>query len=322
MPDFATETRTAGKGSPLPASFAPFAFGGEVSDEMHPPAIPMAMENIRANCARGLPTLRWQKYRPENFLICGGGPSIKTTLPILKEEIAKGGKTIAINDTYDWLVDRGIIPDYFAMCEIEPWPINFIRKPQRQTMFCLPSLAHTSAFERLKDFNILLWHLPMGIGEEGEYTKAALDGQGNRELVISGGEAMSIRAIPMGGVLGFRRFQMFGVDGSFMSCDDPDAPYPEENSTHVYHNRVKDDVPGCTLHPRKFWHGGRIFWSHHCYARQMLDLIRYCRIRQHMFTLKCHGDGMVQHAHRMAHPRQYEDNPPLMDMNAGMVPAA
>lgn len=297
MPDFANAPEG---GVPLPSGFAPFEFGGDVSDEMHGPAIPMAMENIRANCARGLPTLKWQsKARPETMLICGGGPSIKEHIGTLKDEIAKGGKVFAINDTHDWLLDQGITPDYFGMCEIEPWPVDFITKPQKETTYCLPSLAHTTAFDRLQDFNVLLWHCWMGIGEDPEIIKAGSDNQ----LLISGGEAMSIRAIPLSMVMGYRNFQMFGVDGSF----------PEDAPTHAYYDRRKD-IPDAILHPREFWHGGKVFWSHHCYARQMLDLIRYCRIHGHMFTLKCHGDGLVQHAHKMAFPQQYDAHQPLMEM--------
>ena len=303
MPDFAQEAKeVAGGGVALPLNFYEFSHGGAVSDEMSPGVIPLAFSNIRTNCARGLPTLRWQKARPEELLICGGGPSIKESLPVLREEIAKGGKVFAINDTYDWLIENDIIPDYFGMCEIEPWPIEFVKYPHKDTVFCLPSLADVGAFERLKDYEILLWHCGTAMGEESEVGKASKDG--NVELLIYGGEAMSIRAVSFGSVLGFRRFQMFGVDGSGT----------EGASSHVYHDRQKDDVPGCKLTFGQFWHAGRIFWSHHCYARQMLDLIRYCRMYGHMFTLKTHGDGLVQHAHRMAFPDQYSDNPPLMRM--------
>lgn len=294
MPDFSAIVQQGEGRVPLPEHFN-VEFSDMVSDEMHPPAIPMAMENIRANCARGLPTLRWQKPQlledgtPRSLLICAGGPSIKQNMDLLRSQIERGGKVFAINDTYDWLIDQDIVPDYFGMCEIEPWPHDFVTKARKETLFCLPSPAHTSAFERLAEFNILLWHCWLGIGEDDELQKSSLDGK--TELMISGGEAMSIRAISIGNVLGYRDVQMFGVDGSF------------EDVSHVYYHRA--DLDSGVLN---VWHAGRIFKTHYCYARQMYDLLRFCKVQQHLFRLRCHGDGLVQWMHRNAFPEQYEDD--------------
>jgi hypothetical protein len=288
--------------SPPPAFTVPFA--SLYSTEMSEHQIPDALSHMRENSKRPLPRLKFGNYRPDTLLICAGGHSIKENLDLLRQKHDAGNPIIAINDTYDWLVEQGIVPEMFAFCEIDPWPKEFVKHARKETTFYVPSLAHSSALDRLKDFNVVLWHLWMGIGENEEVCGE------KSPLLIGGGESMAMRCPNLGIVLGFRNMEMFGVDGSF----------PAGAATHVYHDRRNNtDVPGCTLAPGigNFWYHGRVFESHYCYARQAIDLHKFCSIWQHTFRLKVHGDGFVAYVHRTNFPQQYQEHPPLMDMDGG-----
>jgi len=261
----------------------PDHFRLETSDEFEPSQLEDALDNIRINVKRDLPVLKLEsaEYAREgkSLLICAGGPTLKDHI----EEIKRAdGCVFAINDTYDYLVEQGIVPWGFGMMEIAPWPHDFLKHANKDTKYFLASMAHPTAFDRLEGFDVTMWHAWAGIGED------AIIGPGVYK--VTGGEALSIRAINLGLMLGFREFEMYGVDGCFAE------------ETHAYYDR--DDIQEGT---QEVWFGGRLFKSHYYLARQAKDLARLCKIHHHLFKLKTHGDGLVQYSHRTMFPEQYEE---------------
>lgn len=289
---------TQGAPSPAPPIFSKLV----TSDEFHPPQIPEAMANLHINLARGLPNLRVRKPTARPMFIVAGGPSLKETFPELLRRLGREPKPriLAVNDVYDWLYERGVVADYFAMKEVAPWPKEFLRYPRPQTEFLMSSLSNPMCFDRLKGFNVTLWHAPTApekttkaVNQLPGYCEAIV-AHDPHAIIVGGGEAISIMAINLGYALGHRRFEMFGVDGCYP--DDPEA------DSHVCMNRRPRGV--CKI---RVGEDGRVFDSHYYLARQADDLRRVCLHIGHMFRLKCHGDGLVQHVHRLIAPHEYED---------------
>jgi hypothetical protein len=287
----------AGFGSPpAPDGFAPL----RTSDEFTPHQISDAQDHMRANVAyckaRGIPTLTWSDRRERTgpLLICGGGPSLKETKiqGELRDLIAKGGQTLAINDTHDWLYERGIVPDMFAMQEIDPWPADFIRHANDHTTYYLASFAHPSAFQRLEGRKVVMFHSYGGIGEN-EILGQIDPGQ----PLICGAEAMSIRSINLGWALGWGQppadLHMFGVDG----C------YRRDENSHAYMDRKwhAETIIPVDSHGNR----GPEFLAPYYLARQADDLRRVVKNLGHLFKLTTHGEGLVQWVHRAMAPEQY-----------------
>lgn len=258
------------------------------SDEFEPSQVEEACDNIRENVAwcreRGVPRLTWsdRAERKGPLLICGGGPSLKDTEGELRDLIAQGGTVLAINDTHDWLYDRGIVPDMLAMHEIAPWPIDFITRANTKTTYYLASFAHPTAYERLKDCKVVMFH-SYG-GPPTDPTVAELD---PGHPIITGGEAMSLRSINLGWFLGWTDIHTFGVDG----C------YRVGTSSHTYFDRPMD--------ASEVTCAGRTFIAPYYLARQADDLRRLLIAQGHLFNLTTHGDGLVQHLHRTMMPLAY-----------------
>jgi hypothetical protein len=255
----------------------------ETSDEFTPHQIPDAIRHIQLALDRGLPSLRMGKEHEGTLVICGGGHTIKDHLEDIRRKSQDPRfKIFAINDTYDWLHENGIVPWGFGMMEIASWPDTFVKRADKRTKFFIASMAHPISFNRLEGYDVTLWHAWGGIGED----KIVAERDPGAPLVC-GGEGLSIRAINLGFALGFRDFEMYGVDGSYTG-----------DTSHVYFDRK---------HPRQtIWWGGRLFPSAYYLARQADDLRRFCKNWHHIFKLRCYGDGLVQHVHRTCWPDQYQ----------------
>lgn len=282
------EVQKIGEGPLAPPS--PFEQGFQTSDHMHTPQIDEALENVRINCAReDVPDLEVAEPHDGTLMICGGGPSLKDTIEQVEQRYLKGYRIIAINDTYDFLRERGIIPDYFAMAEIAPWPKAFLERAHVGTAYYLADIAHHSCYERLKGYNVIRWHL--GVMEDDAFYEPYRDvikSHFKRWHTIGGGEAVSTKAIALGSAWGFRDFEMYGVDG----C------YREGHSSHAYLHRF-------TSWPELITCAGRQFLAPYYLARQADDIRRMCELWGDQFKLRCYGDGLVQHMHRAYWPSMY-----------------
>lgn len=284
------DVQQAGLGGAL-APPRPFDEFFETSDEMHTPQIDEALENARANCAREIADLKISQPHGGTLLICGGGPSLLDTFEQVKRRVQRENvEVIAINDAYDWLVERDVIPRYFAMAEIAPWPKDFLVNAKPSTTYLLADIAHPSAYSRLYGFpDVIRWHLAVSDGDpfKEPYYKL-LNDTFKLWYAVQGGEAVSTKAISLGIAMGYRDFEMYGVD----------ACYRDGTGTHAYFNRPSSwpELVSC---------GGRQFLSPYYLARQANDIRRMCEKWDGAFTLRCYGDGLVQHMHRTAWPEQY-----------------
>lgn len=259
----------------------------ETSDNFEPSQETDALDNIRANGKHKLPYLRYREPRPETLLIVGGGPSLLKTFPTLKEKIAAGGKVFAVNDTHDWLIKRGILPDYMGCIEVAPWPRGkFCTLANDHTEYLLASIGHPTIIEHVLGKKITVYHPWCGIGEDPVINEFDHGG-----VIVYGAEAISIRALNLGKILGFSKFEMFGVDGSFQDNMPSHAYFDEKHKWPVVN----------------FFCAGRSFRSTFYLARQVDDLRRVLALCDVLRDLKTHGDGMLQHMHRTLYPNQYQD---------------
>ena len=256
----------------------------KTSDEFNAPQIGDALDNMHVNMARGLPSMKVAPEREgETLVICAGGHSLADCFDDLKDNMSDDRKIFAVNDTHDWLVEKGIVPWGFAMMEIAPWEKEFISFPQKQTQYFLSSLSHPTAFDRLKDYDITVWHPWSGIGEE-----TIIQETDPGAPIVHGAEAVSIRALNLGYVLGFRKFEMYGVDGS----------YKDGQSSHIYFDRKQPMM--------NVWHDGKSFRTAYYLVRQADDLRRVMENHHKEFDLKVHGDGLVRHVHESMFPEIYQ----------------
>ncbi|MCR4339647.1 MAG: DUF115 domain-containing protein [Gemmatimonadaceae bacterium] len=268
----------------------------ETSDEFEETQSQDGRDNIRANCARGLPFLKWEKQpRMETLCIVAGGPSLLQTFPLLEKRIAEGAKIFAVNDTHDWLIRRGIVPDYMGCIEVAPWPRGkFCQLPNDHTEYLLADVGHPTIIDHVLGKNITIYHPYCGIGEEkiiNEYDKHREDeASGLGALLVAGGESITVRALNLTWLKGFRHWEMFGFDGSFQDNMPSHAYFDEKHKWPIVN----------------FFCAGRSFRSTYYLARQVDDLRRVLIWNPSLRNLKIHGDGMAAHMHRHLYPDNYD----------------
>lgn len=227
---------------------------------------------------RGLPEIPIGNPKDKPLLIVGSGPSLAETLPLLRET---DGHIMAINEAHDWLLEQGIRPRYYGQMEISPWPKDVLTNPQQDCVYLLPSMSAPENFDRLEGQHVVIWHAECGIG-----------GLPKGTLMVWGSGVFSVRAINLGMVLGYRKFEMFGCDACF------------REKTHV--DRDRDVARSDALDAE--WNG-KHYKSAHYLLKGVHDLRRFCEGFHHWFSLKCHGEGLMQTVHRDLFPQQYEVQP-------------
>jgi len=134
------------------------------------------------------------------------------------------GDVIACNSAHDFLISKGVIPKYAMIWDAHPIMKDIIKTPHKDVIYLVASRCHSSVFEKLRGYNVQVWHALGGDGIEGHLQKA-----GRREPMIAGGSSSVMRAIYVAATLGYRtEMHLFGV------CDENDG-----KQTHVIGSLVE-----------------------------------------------------------------------------------
>ena len=237
--------------------------------------------NILKAQKRGLPVLDTRYAAHRNIAtICGGGPSLEDTY----DKIIKGN-VVAVNGSHDWLVAHGVIPNVCVLlCPVEYLLDAFAFTPRHDVHYFVASLCHDNTFDRLKGFDVTLWHasFPAPIAIDPLLPKGALQ--------IAGGGFVSLRAINLMYVLGFRRFHLHALDSSHRRLDSGAINH------HVY-AQARDDEG--SKEP-EIIDGYPTFLALHAQVSDFFRTVDSFEMPGHdpiEFTL--HGDGLLQHAWKL-----------------------
>ncbi len=173
------------------------------------------IERTRSIMARQLPDIsQLENSQKGRLLICGGGPSLNDTLKTIKR-LGKKGKILACNKTHDWLLHKGITPDYGCLLDPKQWVAEYIQKPQKNTTYLVAGQCHPLVFDALRKANVVLWHAGVDYYTVEWPTEILKNEFANRDWkVVPGPTTVGLRAVLVGYLLGFREFHLFGFDSS------------------------------------------------------------------------------------------------------------
>ena len=162
------------------------------------------LRQIREAVNRGLPHIKLQTLRDDVACIVGFGPSLSETW----EQITH--PCFTVSGAHDFLMERGIVPDYHAECDGRDHKTKHLQNPNKQTTYLIATICNPKMFDQLDGCNVIRWHNANGrhvvdwIGENDPNT-----------ILIAGGSVVGLSAIHIAGILGFRKFKLFGFDGNF-----------------------------------------------------------------------------------------------------------
>ncbi len=182
-----------------PLALAPkFPTFGVVSNEER-------SEHVRIAMAQRYPILKHCGAFHDRWLslVCFG-PSLKTTWQNVRRPI------MAVSGAHDFLLSKGIVPDYYVACDPREEQAAFLNHPHPEVHYLMATCMHPKVWEKLKGQNVTLWHLHNGPGSEWSIRQHDPDGQ-----LIEGGTTVGQRAMEVAARMGFKKFDIYGMDSSY-----------------------------------------------------------------------------------------------------------
>lgn len=222
-------------------------------------------EHMRIALSKGfkkLPAFNGQFHDGVMSIVCYG-PSLRDTWQEIKHPI------MTVSGAHDFLIERGVIPDYHVDCDPRPHKSEFVKHPHPGVKYLMASCCHPQAWEYLKDSDVTLWHL-----HNGDETAEWLKEHAPEDHCVGGGTTVGSRAIVLSGDMGYRRFEVYGMDCSFTETETHAG-----NHTGKKHTRIQVRC------------GNEWFWT----SPQMVEAAREIQkmIAQYDIEIVLHGNGLL-----------------------------
>lgn len=193
------------------------------------------------------------------------GPSLMDTWRQIKRPM------MTVSGAHDFLIARGVVPDYHMDCDPRDHKADLLGAPHKDVQYLMATVVHPKMWEKLKDSKVELWHLHQG--EDTDKWLAANDPGANR---LGGGTTAGARAMEVASMLGYKRFEIHGMDCSFRG----------EHRHAGKHGGKPQNAVDCNV-------GGRWFTS----SPQMIEAAREIVMFLSNYDVEIffHGDGLQQH---------------------------
>ena len=220
---------------------------------------------MRIALETGFPRLKAIPIEDERSIsIACYGPSLADTWRDLTHPI------ISVSGALKFLVERGIKPDYHVDVDPRLHKTKHISPPVEGVHYIMASCCHPEAWPLLRGQRVSLVHC-----YSSESTKAWIAENDPAELLIQPGSTVGMAAIHVGGLLGYRHFEIHGMDGSFRDGKRHAGPHyghPQGGYTWAA--------------------GGVTYDTSRIMSNGCAEVINTC----HMFPIFCvfHGNGLQQ----------------------------
>jgi len=249
------------------------------------------VRQVERSIRLGLPQA--MPYEPNQHvvaLVCGG-PSLATTEKELVQIAWSGAKVIAVNGAYQWCIDRNIRPSAMAMIDARQFNSRFVETAVNGCEYFLASQCHPDTFEACRGRKITLWHVMSNPEAEMKllddfYLEPPGEPERNRchYFPVTVGTTVAIRALSLLRMLGFCRFEIFGLDSCWMGS---------EHHAYQQAENDKEDKLSVWTRPAERDDLARRFICSPWMAKQADDFIQLIKERGELFQINVHGDGLI-----------------------------
>lgn len=168
-------------------------------------------EERHAHMAEAIKLFPMLKKRPltssRRISIVCYGPSLNDTWEDIK------GPVMTVSGAHDFLMARGITPEWHVDCDPLEHKAGMLT-PNDSTRYLMASVCHPKVWPKLKGKKVSLWHLINGDYYETPSWVMKHHPQG-LDCMFGGGSTVGMRAMEIAAALGFRRFDIHGMDCSF-----------------------------------------------------------------------------------------------------------
>lgn len=223
------------------------------------------LQNVEQNWTDDLLEERSEHEREAH--IVGGGPSLDKTLGLL--QLPNTQRDIfALNNTHEYLIERGIIPTYHVLLDARPENARFVLNPRDDVTYLVALQCHRNVFHCLEGRKIVPWLALMDGVEEIVRRRSK-----KNVLTVGGGSTVGLKTLYIAYIMGYRKFHLYGFDSSY-----------EEGRHHAYPQSLNDgqEVIEVSCDGRKFncarWMANQAM-QFQGYAKELIG--RGCEIQVH-----------------------------------------
>lgn len=236
------------------------------------------IEQATENLARDLPLFVEQSEHGMEAIIVGGGPSLADNLANLRFHKGRGAVVFALNGTHDWLIERGIVPDFHVMLDARPENARFVGRPHRWVTYLMASQCHPSVFDALEGQHVIVWTACTDAPENDQALAARFPGK--PVMLVGGGATVGLKAMNLAYLWGFRRFSLYGFDSSYRG-----------EANHAYRQDLNDRESRMEVHA-----AGKDFICAPWMAKQTMEFQgQYRQLTSLGCRINVHGDGLLPH---------------------------
>ena len=158
--------------------------------------------------ANGWKQMVRKSHGQEMMSIVCYGPSLKYTWRHIKRPI------MTVSGAHDFLIERGIVPDYHMDCDPRGHKVEMLRLVNKAIKYRMATCCHPSLWEKLKDCDVELWHL-----HNDSHTDEWVRKNDPGANMLGGGSTAGMRALEVASMLGYRRFEIHGMDCAYESAE-------------------------------------------------------------------------------------------------------
>lgn len=168
------------------------------------------IDNIHHANSLGLPLLKLEPAHERHAVIIGGGPSVGSYLDEIKMRKENGQEIFSLNNSWQYLEENGVIPDYHVMLDARPENVAFVPKTGKGYY---ASQCDPKVWEIAK--NPVMWN-----------HSNAMNVTNVAGPFVAGGSTVGLSALSIAAMLGYRQIHIYGFDSSY--DDDRHHAYPQD----------------------------------------------------------------------------------------------
>lgn len=244
------------------------------------------LDQVRHAIRQGHPQVWRQQENAERVALVGGGPSLEHTFSDLVALVHAGAKLVTVNGAYAYCLDRNLKPHAQIVLDARPSTVNFLPREVPGCRYYIGSQCHAAVWTHVEDFeHVGIFHA-LGSNDDEHELRGILDAYyGGNWQGVAGGTTVTTRAIGLLRMLGYLRFDLFGVDSCFMG--DAHHAYAQPENERDARLRVIGRAPNGEA---------RAFTVSPWHLKQLEDILFFIRDAGEHFLLNVHGDGLVAFA--------------------------
>ena len=251
--------------------------GLPVSDEVY-------IKNIRDNCLLDLPNLTTQKEHDKIMVMVCGGPTAKHNLDEIRKLRCRTDRYVIFssNQTHDWLINEGVVPDYQFIIDPKPSKIEDVRKPHKNVKYLLGISCDHLVFKALEGFDVTRVFSVSGIGKPSDVEIIRALFPYEEITLLFGGTMAGLRAMSLADVMGFKRVEYFGFDSCYFDTDEKGDPvyysYNKPRKENILEVKTDD---------------GQLFLTSPVFASQATQFIKW-KHRYEYIDFVIHGHSLTK----------------------------